>query len=248
MQKAVAGAAIAFVLAILTLAGAIGGTVSAVFGYGGAATSYANRLSCVPVGTATTTLAGYYADQLSNAAVIVAVGEQLGVPEQGWVVAVAAAMQESRLRNVDYGDRDSLGLFQQRPSQGWGTPGQIMNPSYAATRFYQHLLAIPAWERMSVNDAAQAVQRSGFPNAYAQHEGAARTIVAALHDTTCAPIQVPLRAPESSFRASRTRTTTPTVRVDRPNSNLVTSSSTGTCVVVVRAESEGVDADEGDCS
>jgi hypothetical protein len=96
----------------------------------------------------------------------------MNVPEQGWVVAIAAALQESGLHNLDYGDWDSLGLFQQRPSQGWGTPAQIMNPTYAATQFYRNLLAVPDWQQMTVNDAAQAVQRSGFPNAYAQHEQA----------------------------------------------------------------------------
>jgi cell wall-associated NlpC family hydrolase len=94
-------------------------------------------------------------------------------------------MQESTLANLDHGDRDSLGLFQQRPSQGWGTPAQIMNPTYAATQFYQHLLAEPGWQEMSVNDTAQAVQRSGTPNAYAQHEQAARTVLAAVHNAQC---------------------------------------------------------------
>ncbi|GAA5109015.1 C40 family peptidase [Haloechinothrix salitolerans] len=183
MQKAIAGAAVAAVLAVLTLAGVIGGTVAAVVSGADGPTR------CVPSGSAEAQPAGYGAEQLSNAGVIVAVGKQLRIPQRGWVVAVTAAMQESRLRNVDYGDRDSLGLFQQRPSQGWGTPAQIMNPSYATTQFYQHLQNIPSWERMSVNDAAQAVQRSGFPNAYSQHESAARTIVAALNDATCAPIE-----------------------------------------------------------
>jgi hypothetical protein len=109
------------------------------------------------------------------------------VPEQGQVAAIAAALQESGLRNLDHGDRDSLGLFQQRPSQGWGTPAQIMNPSYAATQFYRHLLAIPGWQQFSVNDDAQSVQRSGFPNAYGPHEQAAREIVAAMSGISCVP-------------------------------------------------------------
>jgi cell wall-associated NlpC family hydrolase len=95
-------------------------------------------------------------------------------------------MQESSLTNLDHGDRDSLGLFQQRPSQGWGTPAQIMNPTYAATQFYRHLLAVPGWQQMSVNDAAQAVQRSGTPTAYAQHEQAARDVLAAVQGASCA--------------------------------------------------------------
>lgn len=141
---------------------------------------------CVVRGAAAGSVAGYGAGQVGNAAVIVAVGKRMGVPHRGRVVAVATAMQESALRNLDHGDRDSLGLFQQRPSQGWGTPAQVRNPTYAATRFYQGLLAVPGWQVMSVNNAAQAVQRSGYPDAYAQHEPAARAVVAAVNGARCA--------------------------------------------------------------
>lgn len=209
MQKAITGAAIAVVLAVPILAGAIGGTVSAMFGGADDPRPLAARaaMNCVPSSSAATRSAGHGAEQLANAARIVAVGKQLHVPQRGWIVAVAAALQESRLRNVNYGDRDSLGLFQQRPSQGWGRQAQIMNPSYATLQFYQHLLTIPGWERMSINDAAQAVQRSGLPNAYAQHESAARTIVAALHDATCTPIADAvdcrgIRAPNTTAQAA----------------------------------------------
>jgi hypothetical protein len=120
---------------------------------------------------------GFRAEQVANAATIVAVGGQLGVPPQGWLVAITAAITESGLRNLPYGDRDSLGLFQQRPSQGWGTRAQILTPRYSATQFYRHLLALPHWQTMSVNDAAQAVQRSATPTAYAPHEPAARALL-----------------------------------------------------------------------
>lgn len=171
-------AALAVVLAIPILIGhGVSGTVAAVLG------DSTSSVDCTLTGG--TGVAGYGADQLANAAVIVAVGKQLNVPVQGQVVAIATAMQESTLRNLDYGDRDSVGLFQQRPSQGWGTPGQIMNPTYAATQFYQHLLKVPGWQAMNVNDAAQAVQRSGTPNAYAQHEPTARLIVGAVHGAGC---------------------------------------------------------------
>ncbi|WP_420843997.1 M23 family metallopeptidase [Lentzea albidocapillata] len=144
-----------------------------------------SRTDCSAVGSTTTGVAGYDSDQMANAATIVAVGKQMIVPTRGWVIAIATAMQESGLRNLGYGDRDSLGLFQQRPSQGWGTPAQIMNPTYSATQFYKHLLAVPGWQAMSLTNAAQTVQRSGFPNAYARHEHAARIIVAAVHNATC---------------------------------------------------------------
>jgi hypothetical protein len=107
-------------------------------------------------------------EQVANAATIVAVGRAKNVPPWGWVVAVAAAIQESRLRNLPGGDRDSLGVFQQRPSVGWGTPAQLTSPTYQAGKFYDALLAVPDWQRLPLTDAAQAVQRSGFPGAYAQ--------------------------------------------------------------------------------
>lgn len=140
---------------------------------------------CVVRGVTAGPVAGFGTAQVETAAVIVAVGKRMGVPDRGRVVAVATAMQESRLRALDYGDRDSLGVFQQRPSQGWGTPAQVMDPAYAAERFYRALLATPGWPAMSVNDAAQAVQRSGFPHAYGQHEPAARAVVAAVDGARC---------------------------------------------------------------
>jgi cell wall-associated NlpC family hydrolase len=174
----IGAAGLAVVLAIPILIGhGVSGTVAAVLG------DSTSSVHCALTGGIR--VPGYGAEQLANAAVIVAVGKQLNVPERGQVVAIATAMQESTLGNLDHGDRDSLGLFQQRPSQGWGTPGQIMNPAYAATQFYQHLLRLPGWQTMSVNDAAQAVQRSGFPNAYAQHEPTARLIVATVTGAGC---------------------------------------------------------------
>ncbi|MEU3273186.1 hypothetical protein ABZ639_20305 [Saccharomonospora sp. NPDC006951] len=123
---------------------------------------------------------GYGPHETQNAATIVAVGKQLNVSEHGQVVAVATAMQESGLRNLDWGDRDSLGLFQQRPSMGWGTPEQVTDPAYSATKFYEGLMQVPGWENMALTDAAQVVQKSGFPYAYAKHEPTARVIVDAV--------------------------------------------------------------------
>ena len=103
------------------------------------------------------------ADQLANARVVLTVGAQLGVAARGQVIALATAIQESSLRNLPGGDRDSLGLFQQRPSAGWGTRTQILDPSYAATRFYRALLTVPGWQTMPLTQAAQNVQRSAYP-------------------------------------------------------------------------------------
>jgi hypothetical protein len=133
--------------------------------------------------TAECTLPGGYAlttEQVGNARTIAAVGRDRGLPEQAVVIALATAMQESRLRNLDYGDRDSLGLFQQRPSQGWGTPEQVQDPVYAAGKFYDGLVRVPGWDTRRLTDAADAVQRSAFPEAYQQHQELAQQLAATL--------------------------------------------------------------------
>jgi LysM repeat protein len=125
------------------------------------------------------------AEMRNNAAIIVSVGRRIGVSDYGLIIALAAAMQESGLRNLDHGDRDSLGLFQQRSSTGWGTPQQIMDPVQASLAFFggpsnpnagrtRGLLDIPGWTSMTVTQAAQAVQISAYPNAYAAWEASAR--------------------------------------------------------------------------
>jgi hypothetical protein len=119
-------------------------------------------------------------DQAANAALIAAVGQARGLSPRAVTIALATAMQESKLRNLDYGDRDSLGLFQQRPSQDWGTPEQIMDPLYSAGEFYSALVRVDGYESMPITEAAQAVQRSAFPEAYAKHENAARSFASAL--------------------------------------------------------------------
>jgi hypothetical protein len=120
------------------------------------------------------------AEQAANAATIAKVGHDRGLPDRAVVIALATAQQESRLRNLDYGDRDSLGLFQQRPSQGWGTAAQVRDPVYAAGRFYDHLVAVPHWQTGRLTDVAQTVQRSGFPEAYQKWEPMAVALTAAL--------------------------------------------------------------------
>lgn len=127
-------------------------------------------------------IASFGDEQMHNAAVIIKVGQDMKVPPRGWVIAVATAMQESWLVNMTGGDRDSVGLFQQRPSQGWGSFEQVHDPAYAAGKFYDKLLQITGWESMALTDAAQRVQISAFPNAYAKHEPMATQIVNALSD------------------------------------------------------------------
>jgi cell wall-associated NlpC family hydrolase len=122
-------------------------------------------------------------EQIPHAQTIVATGISLHVPRRGQIVALATAMQESRLRNLSSGDRDSLGLFQQRPSQGWGTAEQIHDPVYASERFYEALLKVSGWQQMTITQAAQAVQKSGYPDAYAQWEPLATALQKAIAAT-----------------------------------------------------------------
>lgn len=119
-------------------------------------------------------------EQMANAATIAAVGRRRGIGERGVAIGLATALQESKLRNLTVGDRDSVGLFQQRPSQGWGTPEQILDPVYAAERFYEALEKVPSYERLPLTVAAQRVQRSAYGELYAQHEGDATVLAAAL--------------------------------------------------------------------
>ncbi|MET0842583.1 MAG: LysM peptidoglycan-binding domain-containing protein [Mycetocola sp.] len=125
------------------------------------------------------------AEMAANARIIIGTARSFGVSDEGIVVALAAAAQESSLRNVQFGDRDSLGLFQQRPSQGWGTPEQLLDPVRATAAFFGGsanpnpgltvgLLDIPGWTSMSLTDAAQAVQKSAHPVAYGKWETSAR--------------------------------------------------------------------------
>ncbi|WP_154674484.1 hypothetical protein [Nakamurella lactea] len=121
--------------------------------------------------------------QLQHASTINAVGLSRGLPQRAMVIALATAFQESSMRNLPNGDRDSLGLFQQRPSQGWGTKAQIIDPVYAAGKFYDALVEVPNWQTVPLTEAAQAVQYSGFPDAYAKWEGQAKTLAVALGGT-----------------------------------------------------------------
>ena len=144
---------------------------------------YSGRSLVIPGAAATAKLGvtPLTSEMARNASTIIGVGRSLGVDDYGLVIALATAMQESSLINLDHGDRDSLGLFQQRPSTGWGTPAQVMDPTYAARLFFggptnpnagntRGLLDIRGWKSKTVTQAAQAVQLSGHPDAYAKWE------------------------------------------------------------------------------
>lgn len=109
-----------------------------------------------------------------------AIAQQRGLPPRATTIAIATAFQESKIRNIDYGDRDSLGLFQQRPSQGWGTAQQVLDPFHSIGAFYDGLEKVRDYENMAITDAAQEVQRSAFPLAYADHEDDARALASSL--------------------------------------------------------------------
>jgi hypothetical protein len=118
-------------------------------------------------------------DQAANAITIATAANTVGLPHHAVTIADAAALQESALHNLAHGDRDSLGLFQQRPSQGWGSAVQILNPIFAAESFFRALARVEGWQTLSVNDAAQRVQHSAMPTAYAKWEDEARALARA---------------------------------------------------------------------
>lgn len=136
-------------------------------------------------------------DQAANAALITGLSVQRGLPPRAASIALATAIQESKLRNIDYGDKDSVGLFQQRPSQDWGTPEQLLDPVYATNAFYDVLVQIEGYEDLAVTDAAQRVQRSAFPDAYADHEDEARAFASALTGHSSGSLNCTLRRPEA---------------------------------------------------
>ncbi|MEU7189330.1 heavy metal transporter [Streptomyces sp. NPDC039022] len=143
-------------------------------------------------------------EQAANAATISAVGSARGLPQRAVTIALATAMQESGLRNIGFGDRDSVGLFQQRPSQDWGTVEQIMDPVYSAGEFYTHLVKVPGYSRLPLTVAAQKVQRSGFPQAYAKHEPNAALLTGALTGRDGAAMTCSVNRPADRKRPSGT--------------------------------------------
>ncbi|WP_202911699.1 hypothetical protein [Segeticoccus rhizosphaerae] len=119
-------------------------------------------------------------EQSANAATISAVAVRRALPPRAATIALTTAIQESKLRNLTYGDRDSLGLFQQRPSQGWGTADQVQDAVHASGAFYDRLIQVPGYETAPIGDMAQEVQRSGYPTAYAEHETEGRVLASVL--------------------------------------------------------------------
>jgi murein DD-endopeptidase MepM/ murein hydrolase activator NlpD len=209
-------------------------------------------------------------DQMHNAAVIISVGQQMQIPPRGWVIAIATAIQESGLRNLgnlgSNNDHDSLGLFQQRPSQGWGTPQQILDPSYSSHKFYEKLLQVKNWQSIPLTQAAQAVQKSAFPDAYAKHEqlaslvvntlaGGAANAIGALTNLQCASVAgqvsasgwtIPVKAKIGSGFRTADRPTHQGVDLIVQKGTPVHAAAAGT-VIRVRCNAIGPDGKDWGC-
>jgi hypothetical protein len=156
------------------------GLVVAVVLFATALRDHAPTRSEYCVANVGTTRAQVDLEQGRWATLIAAIAQRRGLPPRATTIAIATAFQESKLHNITYGDRDSLGLFQQRPSQGWGTAEQVRDPKHAIGAFYDALVKVKGYETMEITDAAQRVQRSATPAAYAQHEDYARALASAL--------------------------------------------------------------------
>jgi hypothetical protein len=189
------------VLAVLAIVGTVAGLVA--FGVhtllGKLDLPNAQESRCDLTGTAYSVST----EQAANAATVTAVAVRRKLPSRAAVIALATALQESKLINVEYGDRDSVGLFQQRPSQGWGSAGQILDPRYAAGKFYDRLLRVRQWQGRPLSEVAQTVQQSQFPEAYARWEDEATALARALSGATVAGVSCRFPPPTVAARPVR---------------------------------------------
>jgi hypothetical protein len=230
------------VVVVVVAAGAVGGVVALLHHLDHKA-PVAEECSATLDGTAWVLDPG----QADNAATIAAVTVRRGLPARATTIAFATALQESKLRNLSYGDRDSLGLFQQRPSQGWGTAAQIQDPIHATNAFLDALVKIPGYDKLDVTVAAQKVQRSGYPQAYAQHETQARAWASALTGFSPASVTCTLHpvaddaTPAPGSTAARASLT---ARVTRDFGSLPTAASGSSVTLDARSLGTGTSADD----
>lgn len=166
-------------------------------------------------------------DQAETAALLAATTVHRGMPARATTITLATALQESSLRNLDHGDRDSVGIFQQRPSQGWGTVEQIMDPVYSTNTFLDALEEVEGYQDLELTVAAQTVQRSAFPDAYAQHETRSRAWASGLTGWSPATVTCDLRAPDSPGDPVAL-----TARVERDFAGAVVAATEGATVVL----------------
>jgi hypothetical protein len=161
---------------VLVLAGVVAGV--SLFRSRGAVAPVAGQQRCVA--SAGGRSVALTLEQAHLTTVIVGLSVRRGLPARAASIAMATAYQESGIRNLSGGDRDSVGLFQQRPSQGWGSVRQLQDPYYATGKFYDALVKVEGWQSDDINDVAQKVQRSGHPDAYRDHEADGRVLASAL--------------------------------------------------------------------
>lgn len=195
-----------------------------------------------PAGAQSTDPLTLDAVQLQHASTINAVGLARGVPRRARVIALATAWQESSLRNLDHGDADSVGLFQQRPSQGWGRKDQIMDPVYASGAFYDALLDIPGWQRMSLTEAAQKVQYSAYPDAYAKWEDDAKALAVQLSGSVTVTLTCRAGAAASTAAAPQRKALAGTGDADDTLAGLLAAAQaelTGLTVVSIAQDGRG---------
>jgi len=179
-------------LAGLGAALAVVTVIAAVVWWNGGLGTLVGRERCVVSAHGTTVT--LTPEQTQQAATIAVVARRRGLPDRATTVALATALQESKLTNLMHGDRDSAGLFQQRPSQGWGSFRQVTNPRYATGKFLDALVRVPGWQQMPIDVAAQRVQRSAFPTAYQQHTRSARALTSALSGQAPAALTCTVRS------------------------------------------------------
>jgi hypothetical protein len=177
-------------------------TTAVIYGVKSLSPHHSVADSCQVVGETTGTIYAMDPEQLLNASIIADVAMRRGLPQQAVIIALATAQQESKLRNIDYGDADSIGLFQQRPSQGWGLKAQILDPVYASGKFFDALVKVRDWQSLTVAAAAQAVQRSAFPDAYTSWQPYGTALAAALTGTTLGQLTCRLGHPGVAVKKS----------------------------------------------
>ena len=189
-------------------------------------------------------------EQVAHAALIAAISDKRGLPPRAASIAIATAIQESKLRNLAYGDRDSVGLFQQRPSMKvWGTREQILDPVHSTNAFYDALVKIDGYESMAITEVAQLVQRSAYPDAYADHEQEGRILASTLRGQSPAGFVCQLRPAEGASAVATVASDLDaqlgvmatvegsTLRIDAPSDQLAWAAGQW---AVARAEAYGV--------
>jgi hypothetical protein len=195
------------------------------------------------VGQTTGTVYALEPEQLLNASIITDVAMRRGLPEQAVIIALATAQQESKLKNLDYGDADSVGLFQQRPSQGWGSAQQILNPVYASGKFFDALVKVRNWEGLTVAAAAQAVQRSAFPDAYTSWQPLGTALGAALTGLTLTQLTCRLGHPGLDVKGAKPSSSASTLASAAASSPPTTDLPIASLVAAVSGLTSGLATD-----